>query len=384
VGSTLAADGRLTLDTISGADAFARLGGDWDSLVRAMPRPSPFLLHGWLREWWRHFGEGATLAVHVAYRDGQLVGALPLCVRRRRGLRVLTFLGARDSALGDLLVAPGEEEVATAIAQQAACTDHDFADFFGIPGGSRLVEALGESRLRVIERAESPVLDIDGDWDEVYRAKISAKKRSENRRRTRSLARVGSVEVSVARTHDELATALEDVIQLHELRWRDRPDGSELATPLGRRFVRAALHALADHDVPRIVTKKVDGRPIAFKLFFALEGRIYFFRSGFDPAFGRFSPGVLTTLAAIEAGAREGATRVEFLGGAERYKLELADRFDPIYEVFGLESSLRGTVAVEANLGVIRLRRRLKRSQALHHFYMDGLAPARRLLSRLS
>jgi hypothetical protein len=31
-----------------------------------------------------------------------------------------------------LLVAPGEEEVATAVAQQAACTDHDFADFFGI------------------------------------------------------------------------------------------------------------------------------------------------------------------------------------------------------------------------------------------------------------
>jgi CelD/BcsL family acetyltransferase involved in cellulose biosynthesis len=380
----MAAAGRLTLDTITDADAFARLGTDWDRLVRAMPRPSPFLLNGWLREWWRYYGESGTLAVHVAYRDGQLVGALPVCVRPLRGLRVLTFLGGRHSALADLLAAPDEEDVANAVARQAACTDHDFADFFGLPGGSRLVEAVGDSRLRVIERVESPVLDIDGDWDDVYRAKISAKKRSEDRRRSRNLARVGNAEVSVARTHDELATALDDVFELHQLRWRDRPDGSELATPFGRRFVRAALNALADLDVPRIVTMQLDGRPIAFKLFFALEGRIYFYRSGFDPAFARFSPGVLTTLAAIEAGAREGATRVEFLGGAERYKLELADRFDPMYEGFGLETSLRGAVAVNANLQVIRLRRKLKQSKTLHHFYMDGLAPARRLLGRLS
>jgi CelD/BcsL family acetyltransferase involved in cellulose biosynthesis len=384
VGSTVAAGGRLTLDTISDADSFARLGNDWDRLVRSMPRPSPFLLHGWLREWWRHFGEHGTLALQVAHRDGRLVGALPVCVTPRRGLRVLTFLCGRHSALADLLVAPGEDEAAAAIAHQAERTECDFADLFGLPDGSRLVQALGDSQLRVIERVESPVLEIDGDWDDVYRSKMSAKKRSEDRRRARNLARVGTVDVSVASTHEELEAALADALELHLVRWRGRPDGSELATPQGREFVRAALLSLADHDVPRIVTLKVDGRPIAFKLYFALEGRMYFYRSGFDPAFARFSPGVLTTLAAIEVGAREGAKRVEFLGGAERYKLELADRFDPMYEGFGLQTSLKGALAVRANLGVIRLRRQLKQSRALHHFYMDGLAPARKLMGRLS
>jgi CelD/BcsL family acetyltransferase involved in cellulose biosynthesis len=297
---------------------------------------------------------------------------------------VLTFLGGRHSALADVLVAAGEEGVASALAQQAACTDHDFADLFGLPGGSRLVEALGDSRLRLIERVEAPVFDLDGGWDEVYHAKMSSKKRSEHRRRARNLASLGTLDVSVARTHDELATALEDAFELHELRWRGRPDGSEFATPVGRRFQRAALLALADLDVPRIVTSKLDGHPIAFHAFFALERRMYFYRMGFDPAFARHSPGVLTTLASIEAGAREGATRVEFLGGAERYKLELADRFEPLYEAFGLERSLRGAVAVRANLRAIRLRRQLKQSRALRDFYFNGLAPARRLLGRFS
>lgn len=384
MGSTVAAGG-LTLETISSADAFARLHRDWDHLVRAMPRPSPMLLHGWLREWWRHYGQDGGLAVHVAYRDGRLVGALPLCVRSRLGLRVLTFLGGDQSALADLLLAPDEDfATGTALAGRVASSDHDFADLFGLPGGSRLIHALGDSQLRLVERAEAPVLDIEGDWDDVYRAKLSSKNRSQHRRRGRNLAKLGRIEVAIARTHDELAAALEDAFELHSLRWNGRPDGSHFVTPNGRRFHRAAILALADVDVPRIVTLKVDGRPIAFHYFFALERRMYVHRIGFDPTFARYSPGWLNTLDTIEAAAGEGANRVEFLGGAERYKLELADRFEPLYQGFGLSGSLRGAAAAKARVGGILLRRRLKRSDALRDFYFDGLAPARRLLGRLT
>jgi hypothetical protein len=188
------------------------------------------------------------------------------------------------------------------------------------------------------------------------------------------------VEVSVARTHDELATAFEDVIQLHEPRWRDRPDGSELGDPVGE-AVRGRRHKRSPITMPRIVTKKVDGRPIAPSSSSpsrdASTSPI-----GLRPGAGRFSPGVLDNACRDRGRSAGGCDAGGVLGGPS--KVELADRFDPIYEVFGLESSLRGAVAVEANLRVIQLRRQLKRSRAIHHFYMDGLAPARRLLSRLS
>jgi CelD/BcsL family acetyltransferase involved in cellulose biosynthesis len=190
--------------------------------------------------------------------------------------------------------------------------------------------------------------------------------------------------VAVARTHDELAPALEDAFELHSLRWNGRPDGSRFATPTGRRFHRAAILALADVDVPRIVTLKVDGRPIAFHYFFALERSMYVHRIGFDPAAAHYSPGWLNTLDTIEIAVAEGANRVEFLGGADRYKLELADRFEPLYEGFGLPGSLRGAAAAKARVGTIQLRKRLKQSDALRHFYFEGLAPARRLLGRLT
>ena len=379
--TALTAPAGVTYETVSSDASFAALEGSWDDLVRGMPRPSPVLLHGWLRAWWRYYGDGGRLAVHVAHRDGKLVGALPLCVLRRRGLETLTFLGAEQTALADLLLAEGESDlVGSGLAELAISSEHDFADFFGLPASSRLTAALGPSRLRLFLRAEAPVLDLNGrDWDAVYRTRLSSKQRSLRRRRSRQLAELGRLETTVARTREELGPALEDAFAVHALRWRGRPDGSEFGTTTGRRFHREATSALGELDVLRIVTLKLNGRPIAFVYYFVLEGRMYCYRLAFDPEFQRFSPGVVNRFDALETAFAEGATRVEFLGGAERYKMELADRFEPLYEGLGLARSVPGRAALAGRVNAIRLRRFLKRSASIRRFYYEGLAPARRL-----
>ena len=127
---------------------------------------------------------------------------------------------------------------------------------------------------------------------------------------------------------------------------------------------------------------RVGGRAIAFHYYFALEGTMYVHRLGFDPAFARYSPGLVNTLDTIEAASAEGLARVEFLGGAERYKVELADRFDPLCHGLGLPSGPLARVAVEARLASIRLRLELKRHDRLRRLYVDGVAPVRRLAGR--
>ncbi len=373
----------VTFETISTDASFAALGGSWDDLVRAMPRPSPLLLHAWLRSWWRHYGEGSELAVQVAYRDGNLVGALPLVVRPKMGLRVLTFLGGNDSTLADLLLAEGESSaIAMSLAERAASSKHDFADFFGLPAPSKLAGALGSPRLRLIMRAEAPVLDLSADWNTIYQTKLSKKNRALHRRRLRQLTELGRLETKVARTRDELGPALEDAFRVHDLRWQGRPDGSTFGTRTGKHFNQEAMAELAELDVPRVVTLSLDGRPIAFVCYFMLERRMYCYRLGFDPALGRFSPGLVNRFDALEAGAAEGATRIEFLGGAERYKMELADRQEPLYQALGLAQTVQGRAAVAGRLNAIRLRRFVKRSPAIRRFYYEGLAPLRRLFGR--
>jgi CelD/BcsL family acetyltransferase involved in cellulose biosynthesis len=375
----------VRIEEISTAEDFARLAEPWDELVRSMPRPSPFLLHGWLEEWWRHHKEGVRPLVHAAFDDGRLVGGLPLCLVDRRGLQVLSFQGGSQSALADLVLdSAAPASLAKALADRAESSGQDLALLYGLPASSRLIEAMGPDRVHLVERSEAPVLDLDGGWEEVYRAKTTGKRRNQNARKRKQLAAAGRVETQVARESDELEAALEDAFELHEIRWRGRPDGSGFATPAGRQFHRAALRRLAELGIPRIVVLRLDGRPIAFHYFFLFERRMYVHRLAFDPAYSRYSPGLLNTLDAIEASAAEGATMVEFLGGAERYKIELADRLEPLYEAIGLAPTLRGRLAVAAVVNGIRLRKRAKRSQALRRFYYEGLSGARVAAGRVA
>jgi CelD/BcsL family acetyltransferase involved in cellulose biosynthesis len=90
---------------------------------------------------------------------------------------------------------------------------------------------------------------------------------------------------------------------------------------------------------------------------------------------------MVTALDSLELAAGEGATRAEFLGGAERYKLELADGLEPLHLGLGLAGNARGRTAVAARARWLRLRRRSKNSVLAKKVYY-GSASARQRLTR--
>jgi CelD/BcsL family acetyltransferase involved in cellulose biosynthesis len=372
----------LTLSVISDADGLRALGPDWDRLVLAAQRPSPFFLHDWITVWWRHFGAGATLAVVTARRDGALVGLAPLFIRRRRGLRVCSFLG-HQPALADLLVAPGEDgSIARALLDRVAQLRFHYLDVFGAPPGGVLPRACTNAELTVLQRVEAPVLRMPEGWEAAYAAHVAGKKRNLHRRRVRQLAELGALSWTTARTPEDVARELEHVFEIHARRWQGRPDGSSFGMRGGHEFHREVARALAARDIVRILMLRIDGRPVAFHYWFLLGTTMYVHRLAFDPELARFSPGQVTLLQAIANASSEGARRVEFLEGDERYKLELADELEPLHQIIGLPNGLLARSAVGMLLLSIRMRLRLKRNKRLHRLYLQGLSPLHRALGR--
>jgi CelD/BcsL family acetyltransferase involved in cellulose biosynthesis len=369
----------LLIDVVRDEPGLSALASRWDALVHAMPRPSPYLLHGWVEEWWRHVGRGGwRLAVPVASRGDRLVGVLPIAVARRHGLRSAAFLGGNESALADVLVAEGEDASVAEGLVAALCDEPlDLVAVTGLPAQSRFALAAGD-RVQVLERVEAPVLDMPDGWEAAYVAHTSSKRRNQDRRRERQLAELGIVEFEVAWEPDEVDAVLDDAFRLHAARWHGRPDRSSFGRLDGQRFQRAAFRRVAADGGLCFVVCRLDGQAVAFHSFFALGGAAYLHRNAVDPALLRYSPGLVTMRRALAVASEHGLTRVEYLGAGEQFKLDLADRLEPMHDAIGLAHGLRGSVATRATVAGIEARKRLKRSAFLRRLYHDVPARLRR------
>jgi CelD/BcsL family acetyltransferase involved in cellulose biosynthesis len=351
----------------------------WDALVAAAPRPSPYLLSTWVRSWLAEPSFVSEPCVVVAERGGELAAVAPFVVQKRGAARIARFVGSHESALGDILLREGEPEGTARIVLDSvvASAKPDAVDVFGLPADSNLARAAGD-RMTLVERVEAPVTEMPEGWDEAYVRHASSKRRSTDRRRERQLGELGDVDYSLASDGEGVLRDLPAAFELHRLRWEGRPDGSTFGTPGGQRFQSDVLPRLADEGHFAMLTVRIDGRPAAFMNWFVIGSCIYLYRNGYDEAVGRFGPGLITLRRAMAAASERGARRMEYLGGAERYKRELADRFDPMYQGYGLARGPVGHAYVARARMSIALRRRLKQSDTLHRLYRSGALSGRR------
>jgi CelD/BcsL family acetyltransferase involved in cellulose biosynthesis len=353
------------LRSVQSEQEFLALEGEWDRLVAMLERPTPFLLHAWCAEWLARRRGRCRLAVEVAVADGRLLAALPLVSERQRGLTVGRFIGGASTVYADALVAPEAPAGTVAALLERASHALDFAALQNLPERSNLVAAVHPDRLWLHPHQETARWRLEGGWEEAYRARTSSRTRNLHQRKRRQLARLGRLEARVARSREELRDALEVARRLHALRWRGRPDRSGFASEAGQGFHRSLLDRLAPSGIPRITTLHLDGRPIAFVYALVVRDTMFVFRLAFDPEFGRYSPGMVANLAAIEDGARDGVTTVDFLPGDERYKLELATDVENVYMAVGLPRGMRGRAGMMLASTSRRTRSRLKEVRAV-------------------
>ncbi len=362
---------QVSYRTLTSPAELEAIASDWDALVRSMPRPSPFMSTAWLLPWWRHHGAERRMCVLAAFDGEAFVGGLALEIERRApGIEVAHLMGRHHAALGGVIADPAHEAVVTpGLVDRLSLSGADYVDFFGLsPEGALAQYAAGNAVL--LERVESPVLDVSRGWETTYREKTSSKRRNLHKRRRRQLEELGDLSVTIASTPDDLAGVIDEAFRLHDLRWAGRHDGSEFTTEVGRRFNVDALQAFGEAGVARILVIRLDGKAVAFHYYLIFAGRMFVYRLAFDPDLSRFSPGLIATLAAIEAAVEEGVTRVEYLGGGERYKLELSDGPAPLYQCIGFPQTSRGRVGARVERTALSAGLRLKRSPRVRSAYL--------------
>jgi CelD/BcsL family acetyltransferase involved in cellulose biosynthesis len=135
--------------------------------------------------------------------------------------------------------------------------------------------------------------------------------------------------------------------RLHARRWEQRGEAGVLSDALMRGFLRSLLPQLSAAALLRLHTLQIDSLIIA--AVFVLHGHetAYFYISGFDPEWSRFSPGNVTVAAAMRQAASEGAREIHFLRGREPYKYHFGAEDRPTWRRVLNRAALRGPRMVD-------------------------------------
>jgi CelD/BcsL family acetyltransferase involved in cellulose biosynthesis len=162
----------------------------------------------------------------------------------------------------------------------------------------RFTEVLrsGGMRPRLLQSHVRACLDATRDADELLREALGAKKLKELRRQRNRLAEHGAVSFDVARTPDDVASAVEIFLTLEASGWKAARGTALMQDDGDAGFVRRAALALAERGQCEVVSLRAGDTPVAAAIVLKHQDRAFYFKLGVDERFAKLSPGVQLTL----------------------------------------------------------------------------------------
>jgi CelD/BcsL family acetyltransferase involved in cellulose biosynthesis len=293
------------------------VASEWDELA-AGTGASPFVRPGWIEAWWDAFGRG-RLTVLAARRDRALVGVLP--VSHRHG--VLRSPSNEHTPVFDVVAV--DEAAVLALGSllfDARARAVTLVRLAGDGPGLVGLEACGAQagyRTAVSPVARSPYIACPPTLADHERG-LSGKLRQDLARCLRRLGEEGAVTIEVTNGRSDLAGLLDEGYRVEALSWKGARGTAIASDARTRRFYDAVARWASARGWLRLVYLRLDGRAIAFQFDLEAGGIQYMLKTGYDPAFRRYSPGKLLMDAMAARAVSTGLETYELLGTVEPWK----------------------------------------------------------------
>jgi CelD/BcsL family acetyltransferase involved in cellulose biosynthesis len=314
-------DAAHSLDvTLAGREAFPGLRDEWNDLCRRMEYATPFATWEWADGWLEVVGRDSDVLIAIARRNGRAVGILPLT---RQG-SVLTMIGV-DRLYPDhlaLLSAGEETRDLLALLLRAALSAAGGRARIDLPmvaAGSAMDLACADAGLpvRVRQSGIAPYLPINGSFDDFLKG-LSSNERYKIRNRTKKMLAVPGVRFGAV-AQAEIPAVLGRLRELHASRATQKGIESSFDRDDVQRFHARLVAAL---PVEALAFRCLWSGDEIFAVFygFTLQGRLFYFQLGYDPAWSERSPGIVLLSEVIRDAHERGCTEFNFLQGDEPFK----------------------------------------------------------------
>jgi CelD/BcsL family acetyltransferase involved in cellulose biosynthesis len=347
----------------------------WGELEAVAPA-SAYQTRKWLVPWIETIGRasGVRPMIVVAHGANDMPVALfPFGIVERGGVRLVNFLGGRDSNSNLGLIRPGtqlDRSDVVSLLHAAARKARVTPDAFVLLNQPTSCEGVANpfallAHQRSPSECHSTTL-IPHDGARLVKERLSGDSRKKLRKKRKKLSEWGPVSHIVARTPDDVTRIVNAFFAQKLERFRQKNVASDFEAAETRQFIlrtcldglgsgepAVELHALAAGD--RIVAVYA-GTPH--------RGRFYAMINSFDtdPEIARTSPGDLLLMSMMEKMCERGYRAFDLGIGEARYKSSWCDRSEPLFDTL-FPITLKGSAYVVLESARLRLKRYVKQNK---------------------
>jgi CelD/BcsL family acetyltransferase involved in cellulose biosynthesis len=353
---------KLVVEELNGSEALSLLAPEWKALFD-VTNASPFLSWEWISAWHKWLGRGKRPRLFCAREGGLLVGLLALGEEERRlkgtaaRVRRISFLGDQlgGSDYLDVLALPGyEQECANVLfGHIAEHVEFDILELDGLacdsPSAPWLAWRFGSDanfNYRLEPRYVCPQVRLDKPWEELLRGFSRAGYFSRSLRR---LQKLPGFDHRVVTDPDQAVEAFERFLALHESSWASRGGSGATGRQSLKDFHRDVVMRLALAGRLRFEEIWIDGACRASLYGIGGGERHYYYLSGYDPAWAKYSLGGAVIGLSIAGAVERGVKFYDLLRGAEPYKFDWANETRATFAVQVASNSLPARLAVLRN-----------------------------------
>jgi hypothetical protein len=318
--------GNLTVSIANTQNAWARLEGDWDALLRRTPGWTVQQSFALQRIWWQHFSEDGRPLIVVVHDQGRVRAIAPFWVQPHmylgRPRRLLKFIGEPGEIGHPTILRDGDDREAVVAVFAYLFANNSLWDSMVLREQPKdgLVLSVARERCagsRVISSTvtgpRNPRLDVRGSW----RAYLAGRPRALTESLElahRQLEPLGETAFVTCDSWPEIVAAFE-VYQ--NLEGRNAGDGAPPAKSQARRAYETALfYEYGPKRRLRLHTLSVAGKPVAAALGLLERKRFFRLWAAYDRDYSHLPLERLLTAYALEdAHQRADCEEYEFLDG---------------------------------------------------------------------
>jgi CelD/BcsL family acetyltransferase involved in cellulose biosynthesis/RimJ/RimL family protein N-acetyltransferase len=380
--------GPLKIDVVTEYHAFLKLEGEWNRLVEEAGIEFPFARHEWIRADWDSFSHGASLHIIVVHDSGRPLAIAPLMRDRVRmyGLPAQRLRGIASvyTERFDFILSDRPQECCAAIWMYLAEHAHewDVLELRQISDRSSTPDMFPPSAQRMrcaVSRwpsAESPYVAVRETWDTYWKG-LKKTHRHDMRKRIANLEQHGPVELEVILSDACMNRDFEDALRLESSAWKGERGTAIKSREDSTTFYRDVIQIAVRNAWLRLYFLKVGGARIAVRIALLFRNKVYMLKAGYDPNYAAYAPGHVLSMKILEEAWRLKLDEVDFLGDAERWKLDWATGLQRHFWLFIFSDHLKSRVLFHLKVSLMP-RLKATRRAVLRHGVRGCLALAAR------